>query len=137
MDWVLLVGRILFALIFVVSGSTIHLLQRKQGVEYARANGVPAPELLVPLSGLMAVVGGLLVMLGLWADLGALLLALFVFPVAFGMHAFWKLTDPMERVNQQVHFLKNVSMGGAALALFAFFQQFGDELDLVIEASLF
>jgi putative oxidoreductase len=137
MDWVLLVGRILFALIFVYSGATIHLIQRKQGVEYARANGVPAPELLVPFSGLMAVVGGLLVMLGLWADLGALLLALFVFPVALGMHAWWKLSDPMERINQQVHFTKNVSMGGAALALFAFFQQFGDELDLVIEPSLF
>jgi putative oxidoreductase len=137
MDWVLLVGRILFALIFVYSGATIHLLKWRQGVEYARASGVPAPELLVPFSGLMAVVGGLLVMLGLWADLGALLLALFAFPVALGMHAWWKLSDPMERANQQVHFFKNVSMGGAALALFAFFQQFGDELDLVIEASLF
>ena len=137
MDWVLLVGRILFALIFVVSGATVHLIQRKQGVEYARANGVPAPELLVPLSGLMAVVGGLLVALGLWADLGALLIALFAFPVAYGMHAFWKVSDPMQRINQQTHFFKNVSMGGAGLALFAFFQQFGDEVDLVIEASLF
>ena len=137
MDWVLLVGRILFALIFVVSGATVHLIQRKQGVEYARANGVPLPELLVPLSGLQAVVGGLLVALGLWADLGALLIALFAFPVAYGMHAFWKVSDPMERINQQTHFFKNVSMGGAGLALFAFFQQFGDEVDLVIEASLF
>jgi uncharacterized membrane protein YphA (DoxX/SURF4 family) len=137
MDWVLLVGRILFALIFVVSGATVHLIQRKQGVEYARANGVPLPELLVPLSGLQAVVGGLLVALGLWADLGALLIALFAFPVAYGMHAFWKVSDPMQRINQQTHFFKNVSMGGAGLALFAFFQQFGDEVDLVIEASLF
>ena len=137
MDWVLLVGRILFALIFVVSGATVHLIQRKQGVEYARANGVPLPELLVPLSGLQAVVGGLLVALGLWADLGALLIALFAFPVAYGMHAFWNVSDPMQRINQQTHFFKNVSMGGAGLALFAFFQQFGDEVDLVIEASLF
>jgi putative oxidoreductase len=117
MDVVLLIGRILFASIFIVSGATIHLLKWREGVTYARANNVPAPELLVPASGVMAVGGGLLVALGLWADLGALLLAAFVFPVALGMHAFWRIEDPMQKANQQVHFMKNVSMGGAALAL--------------------
>jgi putative oxidoreductase len=130
MDVVLLIGRILFASIFVVSGATIHLLKWRDGVAYARANKVPAPELLVPVSGLMAVGGGLLVAFGLWADLGALLLAAFVFPVAFGMHAYWRLDDPMERTNQQVHFMKNISLGGAALALFALFQQFGADIGL-------
>ena len=130
MDVVLLIGRILFASIFVVSGATIHLLKWRDGVAYARANKVPVPELLVPVSGLMAVGGGLLVAFGLWADLGALLLAAFVFPVAFGMHAYWRIEDPMERVNQQVHFMKNISMGGAALALFALFQQFGADIGL-------
>jgi putative oxidoreductase len=130
MDVVLLIGRILFAAIFIISGATVHLLKWRDGVAYARANNVPAPELLVPASGLMAVGGGLLVALGLWADLGALLLAAFVFPVAVGMHAFWRIEDPMERANQQVHFLKNVSMGGAALALFSLFQQFGGEIGL-------
>jgi putative oxidoreductase len=130
MDVVLLIGRILFAAIFILSGSTVHLLKWREGVAYARANNVPAPELLVPASGLQAVAGGLLVALGLWADLGALLLAAFVFPVALGMHAFWRHEDPMERANQQVHFLKNVSLGGGALALFALFQQFGDEIGL-------
>lgn len=130
MDVVLLIGRILFAAVFVVSGATIHLIKRRDGVAYARANSVPVPELLVPTSGLMAVGGGLLVALGLWADLGALLLAAFVFPVAVGMHAFWKIDDPMQRANQQAHFMKNVSMGGAALALFALFQQFGGDIGL-------
>lgn len=130
MDVVLLIGRVLFASIFVVSGTMIHLVKWRDGVAYARANNVPAPELLVPLSGVMAVGGGLLVATGLWADLGALLLAAFVFPVALGMHAFWKLDDPMERANQQVHFMKNVALGGAALALFALFQQFGGDIGL-------
>ena len=130
MDVVLLIGRILFASIFIVSGATIHLLKWRDGVAYARASNVPAPELLVPVSGLMAVGGGLLVAVGLWADLGALLLAAFAFPVAVGMHAYWKYDDPMQRANQQAHFMKNVSMGGAALALFALFQQFGGEIGL-------
>jgi putative oxidoreductase len=114
--------------ISIVSGSTVHLLKWREGVSYARASNVPAPELLVPAPGVIAVGGGLLVALGLWADLGALLLATFVFPVALGMHAFWRFDDPMQRPNQQMHFMKNVSLGGAALALFALFQQFGSEL---------
>jgi uncharacterized membrane protein YphA (DoxX/SURF4 family) len=106
------------------------LLKWRDGVAYARASNVPAPELLVPVSGLIAVSGGLLVAVGLWADLGALLLAAFAFPVAVWMHAFWKQDEPMQRANQQAHFMKNVSMGGAALALFALFQQFGNEIGL-------
>ena len=132
MDVVLLIGRILFAFVFVSSGATVHLLRRSDGVAYARMKGVPAPELLVPPSGLKAVAGRLLVALGLWADLGALLLAAFVFPVAIWMHAFWKVTDPMERLQEQVHFTKDVALGGAALALFALFQQFGGDIGLTL-----
>jgi hypothetical protein len=44
------------------------------------------------------------------------------------MHAFWRFDDPMQRANQQVHFMNNASLGGAALAFFALFQQFGSEL---------
>lgn len=137
MDWVLLIGRIVFVLVFVMSGLTVHLLKWRDGVGYARQKGVPMPELLVPFSGLMAVGGGLLLALGLWPDLGALLIALFVFPVAFGMHAFWKVEDPMMRMTEQVHFMKDSALGGAALALFAFFQQFGDEVGLTLTGPLF
>jgi putative oxidoreductase len=84
----------------------------------------------VPGSGLMAVAGGLLLVLELWADLGALLLAAFVFPVAVGMHAFWRIDEPMELIQEQIHFMKDVALGGGALALFALFQQFGDEIGL-------
>jgi putative oxidoreductase len=132
MDVVLLIGRVLFVSVFIMSGATVHLLKWRDGVAYARMKNVPAPELLVPASGVMAVVGGVLVALGLWADLGALLLAAFVFPVAVMMHAFWTLDDPMERLQDQVHFMKDVALGGAALALFALFQQFGDDIGLTV-----
>ena len=132
MDVVLLIGRILFVSVFIVSGATVHLLKWRDGVAYARMKNVPAPELLVPASGVMAVVGGILVALGLWADLGALLLAAFVFPVAFWMHAFWTVDDPMQRAMEQAHFLKDVALGGAALALFALFQQFGGDIGLTL-----
>ena len=138
MDWVLLIGRILFALFFVVSGLTIHLIKRRDGVEYARASGYTlAPELMVPASGIVAVLGGLSVGIGIWPDLGALLIVAFVLPVAYFMHAFWKIEGPMMRGIQNAMFMKNVSMGGAALALFALFQEFGDEIGLTVTGPLF
>jgi putative oxidoreductase len=137
MDWVLLLGRIGFAYLFVSSGLTVHLLQRKTGIEYARMNGVPAPEFLVPFSGLMAIAGGLSIALGVWADLGALILVAFLVPVAFGMHAFWKQQDPMQRLFERVQFTKDLTLAAASLAFFALFQQFGDQIGLMLTGALF
>lgn len=137
MDVVFLTGRILFVLIFLFSGSTIHLLQAKQGVEYARMYRVPAPEITVPLTGLMAVLGGLSVAFGIWGDLGALLLVAFLLPVAFYMHAFWKETDPQQKANQMAHFMKNITMAGGALVLFYAWNQLQSEAGLSITDPLF
>ncbi|HZA89231.1 MAG TPA: DoxX family protein [Solirubrobacterales bacterium] len=62
MDVVFLIGRILFVVPFVLSGLTNHF--SRQGVEYARNYGAPAPGLMVPLSGAAIVAGGLSVALG-------------------------------------------------------------------------
>src|SRR5919106_2029829 len=115
MDVVFLAGRILFAVLFVSSGLTVHM--SRQGVEYARAYGAPAPELLVPLSGGAIVVGGLMVALGIWADLGALILAAFVVSIAPIMHAFWKEQDQQMKGIQQAQFMKNIALAGGALIL--------------------
>jgi putative oxidoreductase len=136
-DWFILIGRIVFVLVFVMSGLTVHLLKWRDGVAYARQSRVPVPELLVPFSGLMAVGGGVLLALGLWPDLGALILAAFIFPVAIMMHGFWKIQDPMMRMNDQAHFMKDTALGGAALAFFGFFQQFGDDVGLTLTGPLF
>lgn len=107
-------GRILFALIFVFS-SLGHFSSATIG--YAEQSGVPMANLLVPASGVLALAGGVLIALGWHARVGALLLLAFLLPVTFAMHDFWSLTDPMERMNQQVHFMKNLSMIGGALLL--------------------
>jgi putative oxidoreductase len=137
MDVVFLVGRILFALVFLFSGSTIHLLKAKQGIEYARMYNVPSPELTVPLTGVMAVLGGFSVTLGVWGDVGALLLVAFLVPVAYFMHAFWKETDPQQRANQMAHFMKNMAMAGGALMLFYAWNQLQGDAGLSITDPLF
>ena len=114
MDVVVLAGRLLFSSIFVSSGIN-HLRQRKHMAEYAGSMGVPAPELAVPASGLMVLAGGLMVALGVWGDLGALLILAFVVPTSLFMHAFWRFDDDQQRQMQQIQFSKNVAMAGGAL----------------------
>ena len=108
------VGRVFFALMFILSGFS-HFSSGT--VEYAASAGVPAPNLLVPLSGIMAIAGGVLVALGLFTRVGALLLVLFLVPVTLKMHAFWAIDDPQMRQLQYLNFMKNLSMLGGALLL--------------------
>lgn len=111
------VGRTLFALIFLFTAVS-HF--SSQSIAYAGQAGVPFPELLVPASGVLATLGGLSVLLGLQARLGAWMLVAFLVPVTFTMHRFWGLTDPMQALLQQAMFFKNLSMLGGAL-LVAYF----------------
>jgi putative oxidoreductase len=60
-------------------------------------------------------VGGLSILLGYRAKLGAWLLVLFLVPVTLAMHQFWAAHDPMMAQIQQVNFMKNLSLLGAAL----------------------
>jgi putative oxidoreductase len=89
-------------------------------VGYAAANGVPLPAIAVPLSGIIALVGALSILVGYKAKWGAWLIVLFLVPVTLSMHKFWGLDDPQATMMQQVMFMKNVSMLGAAL-LIAYF----------------
>jgi len=118
MDVVLVIGRVLFALLFINSGIA-HLTKLEAMTGYAKYKKVPAAKLGVIVSGLMILVGGLYIALGIYADLGALLIALFLIPTSFLMHAFWKETDATAKQNESIGFFKNLSMAGAALIIFA------------------
>jgi putative oxidoreductase len=123
MDIIFLAGRIMFVLIFLISGVTAHLQRREETAAYAGKQGAPAPDVLVPLSGIVIIIGSLSVALGVLADLGALLLAGFAFSVAFFMHAFWRERNQQARENQLAHFMKNIAMAGAAIILFYLYNQ--------------
>lgn len=122
MDVVLLIGRILFVLLFVLS-AVGHLTQPGNMAGYAQSKGVPAAKGAVVLSGLVMLVGALSVVLGVWGDLGALLLLVFLVPTTFLFHAFWNEKDPMAKMNEQVSFNKNIALAGASLVLIWVFAQ--------------
>jgi putative oxidoreductase len=110
-------GRLLFSLIFVMSGMN-HF--SSGSISYAANSGLPMADILVPISGLIAIIGGLSVMLGFHARVGALLLLVFLIPVTLVMHNFWAYTDPEMMQMQMIHFMKNLSMIGAT-TLIAFY----------------
>ena len=112
MRYVALVGRILFSAIFIIAGFG-HFTQAEIG--YAAQQGVPFASLLVPASGVMAVAGGLSILVGYYARVGAVLVAVFLVPVTLALHRFWAEADPMMAQLQLAMFLKNVSMLGGAL----------------------
>ena len=107
-------GRLLFVAIFLMSGPR-HFLS--QTIGYAAAQGVPLAWLAVPLSGAVALLGGLSVLLGYRAKLGAWLIAGFLIAVTPIMHRFWGIADPMVAQMQMINFMKNVSMLGSALLI--------------------
>jgi putative oxidoreductase len=113
MRYLPLIGRVLLCLLFLISGLTFHFTSN--AVQYAEAQGVPAASLLVPLSGVIAIVGALSIMLGYRAKWGAWLLVIFLIPVTFMMHNFWAIDDPMQRQMQMTMFMKNLGLLGGVL----------------------
>ena len=111
------IGRILFSLIFIIAAPR-HF--STEGIGHAASLGVPFAQILVPLSGIMAIVGGLSVALGYKTRRGAWLLVGFLVPVTWMMHAYWKQSDPATFRVQQAMFAKNLSMLGAALLITQF-----------------
>ena len=114
---VVLLGRLLFALIFLMSGPH-HFA--KQTIGYAASQGVPWASIAVPLSGIIAIAGGLSVLLGYHAKLGAWLIVVFLVCVTPMMHKFWAVADPMMAQMQMVMFMKNLAMLGGALLISQF-----------------
>jgi putative oxidoreductase len=114
---VALLGRLLFALIFLLAGPN-HFAS--QTIAFAASQGVPLASIAVPFSGVIALAGGLSILLGYHAKIGAWLIALFLIAVTPLLHAFWKVSDPMMHMMQMTMFMKNLSMLGAALLISQF-----------------
>lgn len=114
MTLVPIIGRVLFALIFIAAAPR-HFTS--EGIHHAADLGIPFSSILVPLSGVLALAGGLSVATGYQLKWGAWALVLFLIPVTLGMHRFWRIDDPVQHHVQLAMFAKNLSMVGAALLI--------------------
>ena len=117
-DWAALLGRILLAGTFVVSG-----YEKIPGFEgtagHIAAKGLPMPQVLAAIAILIELGGGLAILLGWktrWAALAMIVFLIVITPI---FHGYWA-APPDQVMAQQINFMKNVSILGGMLLLFAF-----------------
>jgi putative oxidoreductase len=112
-DALALIGRVLLAAIFVLSG--IAKLGDPAGTAaYVASAGLPAPTLAAWGAGLLETLGGIALIVGFRTRLFALALAGFSVVAAVFFHS--ALADQ----NQMIHFMKNFAIAGGLLQLAAF-----------------
>jgi putative oxidoreductase len=121
-------GRILFAVLFVVSGASklMDLTATAQMTEKIVLPAIVAPytaqletltgmsiaQILAIASGAVELICGIMIALNFGARFFAIILILFVVAATFYFHDFWNQTGPDARGNL-VHALKNLSLIGA------------------------
>jgi uncharacterized membrane protein YphA (DoxX/SURF4 family) len=111
-----LIGRLLFGGFFLYNGIN-HFKELKSMSQYAKAKGVPQPDVAVAASGAALLIGGASLLLGIKPKIGAAAVAGFLAGVSPVMHDFWKQEDPQKRQMEMIQFSKNMALLGGALAL--------------------
>ena len=113
-----LVGRILVALLFILSGW--HKVGGFEGTAgYIASKGLPMPQVLAALTVALELGGGILLAIGFKTRIVAILFFLWLIPTTFIFHQFWGI-DAAQAQNQFNNFFKNVSIMGAMLLLAGF-----------------
>jgi len=109
-----LIGKILLGGYFAFSGLN-HFMQTRDMAGWAEQKGLPKPEIMVYISGLVLILGGLGIIAGAYPVLSIGILSAFLIAANIVMHDFWNLEEGREE--QMIHFLKNTALLGALLML--------------------
>jgi putative oxidoreductase len=121
MELLNILGRIIFGGYFIYSAFN-HFIFMKMMIGYSQSKKIPMANVAVPITGLMLLAGGLSFLLDLHVTLGSLILIAFLLPTSLLMHNFWSISDPMQKMGEQVNFTKNIALIGALL-LFIYARQ--------------
>lgn len=113
-----LLGRILLAIIFLMSG--IGKIGGFAGTAgYMASKGLPMVEVLLAITIVIEIGAALMLILGWKARLGAAALFLWMIPVTFMFHNFWAM-PPADQQMQMIMFMKNLGLMGGMLYIMAF-----------------
>jgi putative oxidoreductase len=112
------IARFLLTFIFLSSVAN-KVMNFGPTTEYMATNGMPLPPLMLVIAIVLLVAGGLSVLLGYQARIGAALLILFLITATWFFHAFWTFGDPGEAQSQMIQFMKNMGLMGAMLFIIA------------------
>jgi len=113
-DLMILVARVLFGWIFVMSGWG-KLMNIAGFVATMPRRGLP--DFLGYVAPFVEFGGGALLLLGFATRYVSVVMLVFIIIATFSSHRYWE-AEPAQLANQSTHFWKNVSMMGAAFLLF-------------------
>lgn len=112
-----LAGRFLMCLVFIGSGiAKVTAFSMMTG--FLASKGVPLASLALGAAAAVEILGGLAVLAGFKTKIVAWLLFLYLIPTTLLFHNFWTMQG-MERMDNQVHFMKNLAIMGGLLLLAA------------------
>lgn len=112
------IRRLLLGAIFL--SSSVNAIQNAEDMTApAEALGLPEPETMVRLHGGINLLGGLMLALNIKPKLASWALIGNLIPTTLGGHQFWEEDDEGAKMNQMIHFLKNVSLLGGLLTVIA------------------
>ena len=117
-DTVALVGRILLAVMFIISGFG-KIAGFDGTVGYIASKGLPMAQLVAIGTIAVELGGGIMLAVGFKARWAALALAIFTLLAAIIFHDFWA-AEAAQKMSQQINFMKNISIVGGMLMVFAF-----------------
>ena len=106
-------GRLLIALIFVLSGLS-KIAAPANTIAYIQSAGAPFATAAFAVAAIVEVIGGLALLVGFQTRLVAAALAIFTLAAAVLFH------NNMADQNQMIHFMKNLAITGGLLQVVAF-----------------
>ncbi len=116
--WVLLVGRLLLASLFLVAGWRM-IGETSMFRSYMANYGVPAPGVLLPIAMVIQIGAGLMLACGIWTRWAALVLLCYTLLLMLIFHAFWTV-DAKQFQSQLNLFLFHLVTIGGLLYVFVF-----------------
>jgi putative oxidoreductase len=112
-----LAGRILLALLFVISGFN-KLVGFEGTVGYIASKGLPLPQLAAAGAIAVELIGGILLVIGWQARCAATAIFLFLIPTTLLFHPFWAVTAGKQL--ETIQFMKNLCIMGGMLYVMAY-----------------
>ena len=108
--------RLLCAALFIPAG--VHkIMAFSTTLGYMTSKGLPMADVLLVLTIIIELGGGIMLLLGWHARLAALTIALFLIPVTVIFHGYWNIEDAQQMMTQQHMFMKNMAIIGGLLCM--------------------
>jgi putative oxidoreductase len=111
-------GRILLGLYFLVPGIT-KITGYQAMLDYMVLHGIPVPDILLPLTTVLQITGGLLLITGVRIKETAYMFVGMVLLINVGMHDFWNTYAEHDQKHELQNFIKNLGILAGLLVLSA------------------